>query len=165
MKTDLYSAQAKLDVCHSCFSPHRRKSSPASSENSNADFQSGPVWVKCGSSGGGPEAAAAARKRAGGPHSCHTALTWRRTGEQRSCGLTWYCRDPDPAVWQPRLMRTHTGIWIMTQREDDLIQRRVLFWQIRGSNVSSRIVVFSSYNSCGCLGCNTKPDPSLYKHW
>lgn len=75
MKTDLYSAQANLDVCPSCFSPPEKKSSSARSENSNADFQSGPVWVKCGLSGGGPEAATAARKRAGGPHSCHTALT------------------------------------------------------------------------------------------
>ena len=53
----------------------------------------GQFVLECGTSGGRPEAAAARVAR-----SCHTALTPLHTVKQRSCGRTWYHRDPDPSL-------------------------------------------------------------------
>lgn len=144
MKTALFRKQMKLQFCHFYFFPQSKTvTSITCHYNSNANFQLGPVWVKCGSSGGRPEAAAAAarkRARGGGAHSCHPALTWRHTGRAEVLWPDMILQRPWPlsAVWRPANEETHSNMNHNENRRDELIY---LIWQVRQCAIILTIVI------------------------
>ncbi len=157
MKTALYRTQMKLQVCQLYFP----QSKTMCHFNCDANFQLGPVWVKCGSSGGEPEAAAAARERAkGGPQLSHSS----DLAAYRGAKVQWpdtILQGPWPlsAMWQPQLMSKHTRIWMRIRWEEKWTQRLTHFFvltEINDNSISrSSGITFTSSNNTYSAACGS----------